>query len=78
MGIPAGENFLTWFILFLKKIKSFFKHFNDCHKDGHCSWCGKYKGNENLETIWYTETLDHVCKTCLNPPNSLKFIRSII
>ena len=67
---------MMWFISFLKSIKEFFVHFHNCQKEGHCSWCGHYKGIANLKRIWYTETADDVCDACLNPSPSVKFIRS--
>jgi len=65
-----------WFISFLKKIKEFFIHFHNCHKEDNCSWCAKEVGRDNLTRIWYTETADDVCELCLHPPQSVKFIRS--
>jgi len=65
-----------FFISFLKKIKEFIIHFHNCHKEDNCSWCAKEVGRDKLTRIWYTETADDVCDSCLNPPQSIKFIRS--
>lgn len=67
---------MSWFISFLKGIKDFVILFHNCQKEEHCSWCGKYAGRKNLTRIWYTETADDVCVSCLNPPQSVDFIRS--
>ena len=74
MGTELKKISMNWFISFLKKVKYYFIHFNNCMKEDHCSWCGKY--HTDLTRIWYTESADDVCDNCLNPPQSIKFIRS--
>ena len=66
------------FISILKSIKKFIIHTHMCHKDDNCSWCAKEVGRDNLTRIWYTETADDVCSSCLNPPQSIQFIKSRI
>lgn len=66
---------MTFFTFFLKKISDFLEHLDNESSGNNCSWCGKTVGRINLKRIWYTETADDVCDLCLNPPQSVKFIR---
>ncbi len=67
---------MTWFISFLKKLKEFWVFHCKCLDPNNCSWCAKEVGRDKLTRIWYTETADDVCEGCLNPPQSVNFIRS--